>query len=394
VTAVEVGQYVEAPPETGRFARRWRALPPWAKALLVMLACELVTALVLDRAAHFTVLTSAGDTGPVSYPGFVARWDSAWYRRIAQLGYPAVVPHLPDGRVAQNPWAFYPLYPAAAAVLMRLGIAWPYAPLLISFGSSMASAVLLRSVVARLAGPAVALWSVALLGSFPAAPVLQLAYSEALALALLLAVLRCLQRGQYWWAVAATLALGLTRPIAVPLGVVVLVHVVRRWRRGPRPALAVLAVAAVAAAVLWPAVVAVRTGDLHTYTDTMAAWRPGAVHLLQPWWSRSGQYLGPVFGRVLVLALPVTVLWWLTRPLARRLGADLRVWTTAYLGYLYLVLDPTTSLFRYLLLFFPIGVLLLLASPSVAYRRTLVAASFGLQLVWVVVIWRTAFGPP
>ncbi len=373
---------------------RVKALPPWAKALLVMLVCELVTAVILDRAARFTVLTPEGVTGPVPYPSFVARMDSAWYRKIAQFGYPTVVPHSPDGAVAQNAWAYYPLYPYLARLLMTAGIAWPYAPLLVSFGSAMASAVLLRSVVARLAGPAVALWAVALLGSFPAAPVLQLAYSEALALALLLAVLRCLQRGRFWWAAVATTALGLTRPIAVPLAVVVLVHVARRWRRGPRPAMAVLAVASVLAAVLWPVVVAVRTGDLRTYTDTMAAWRPGAVHLLQPWWTASGDYLGPVFGRVLVVALPVGVLWWLTRPGARVLGGDLRVWTVAYLAYLYLVLDPTTSLFRYLLLFFPLGVLLLMASPSTAYRRALVAASFGLQLVWVVVIWRTTFGPP
>jgi hypothetical protein len=379
---------------TERLTVRWRALPPWAQAILVMLACELVTAVVLDRAARFAVLNQDGRVGSLPYQGFVVRWDSDWYRKIAQFGYPTLVPHRPDGVVAQSAWAFYPLYPFAARLLMSLGIAWPYAPLLVSFGSALASAVLLRSVVAHVVGPAVALWSVALLGSFPTAPVLQLAYSEALALALLLAVLRCLQQGQYWWAVVATTALGLTRPIAAPLALVVLVHVVRRWRRGPRPAMAALVLAAGVATVLWPVIVAVRTGDLHTYADTMAAWRPGAMRPLYPWWARSGHYLGPVLGRVLVLEVPVVLIWLLTRPLARRLGAELRVWTVAYLAYLYLVLDPTTSLFRYLLLFFPLGVLLLVASPSSAYRRALVVASFGLQVVWVVTIWRTAFGPP
>ena len=61
-------------------------------------------------------------------------------------------------------------------------------------------------------------------------------------------------------------------------------------------------------------------------------------------------------------------------------------------AYLLLVLDPSTSLPRYLLPLFPLGTLLAGASPSRAYRRSLAVAFFAGQVVWVSWLWR--FSPP
>jgi MFS family permease len=370
-------------------------LPRWAHALLIFVACQLLTAVLIDRAARFTVLDAQGHTSRWSYLRFVARWDSAWYRRIAQEGYPLVLPLDGTGEVKQNGWAFYPLFPMLARALMALpGVGWPLAGWLVAVISALAAAILLRLLVERLGGPALALWSVALLGSFTTAPVLQFPYSDSLALALVLAVLCCLQRRRYALVVPLLLVIGLARPVAVPLAVVVAVHAVRRLRRRPLTALSLVGAAGVGA-VAWPVIAAVVTGRRSAYTDTMGAWRYGrGVVPVDPWLDASARYLGPVFGRVLLIVVPLGVLWWLTRPAARFLGADLRVWCVAYGVYLLAVLDPTTSLARYLLLLFPLGVLLAAASPHLAYRRALVAFGFVTQLVWIVTIWRLGGFPP
>jgi len=265
---------------------------------------------------------------------------------------------------------------------------------LVSVGATLVAAVVLRALVDSLAGPQVALWSVALLGSFTTAPVLQFPYSDAIALALLVGVFWSLRKRRYGVTLALVPLVGLARPVAVPLALVVLVHVVRRCRARPAVGLALLAAAAISA-VIWPVVAAVVTHRSSAYTDSMAAWRQGAsIVPVDPWLAASARYLGPLAGRVLLAGAVLGVLAWLTRPIARRLGADLRVWCVAYGAYLIAVLDPTTSLARYLLGFFPLGVLLLVGSPSRAYRITLVTAGFITQLVWIVTIWRGGAFPP
>lgn len=392
---------VGLPRLTGRHTRlvrlldRWLRTPPWAQALVVMAGCMLLTAFLLDRASRFTVVDATGRTADWSYLQFIARWDSAWYRKVAQGGYPQVMPLDPlTGEVKQNPWAFYPVFPLLARALMALGLGWPVAGWLVAIGCALASAVVLRSLVERLAGPQVALWSVALLGSFPTAPALQLPYSDALGVLMLVTVLWCLQRRAYPAAMIALLIVGFARPIAVPLALVAAVHAVRRLRDRPGTAAGLLVTAGIGA-VSWPITAAVVTGRAAAYTETMAAWRYGrGLVPVDPWLDASARYLGVFVGRVLLVAIPVVMLWWLTRPIARVLGADLRVWCVAYGAYLIAVLDPTTSLARYLLLTFPLGVLLLVLSPSAAYRRALTAGGFMLQVVWIVTIWRVGGFPP
>ena len=120
---------VGLPRLTGRHTRlvrlldRWLRTPPWAQALVVMAGCMLLTAFLLDRASRFTVVDATGRTADWSYLQFIARWDSAWYRKVAQGGYPQVLPLDPlTGEVKQNPWAFYPVFPLLARALMALGL--------------------------------------------------------------------------------------------------------------------------------------------------------------------------------------------------------------------------------------------------------------------------------
>ena len=57
--------------------------------------------------------------------------------------------------------------------------------------------------------------------------------------------------------------------------------------------------------------------------------------------------------------MPLLVVAMVAGPWARNLGADLRTWTLAYPAYLAAVLDPFTSIFRYLIPLFPLLVVVL-----------------------------------
>lgn len=380
---------------------RWLQLPPWAQALIVYAVTRLVDVVVLTRAARFQP-ASLWTTASPDYLGFVSLWDAEWYHRIADTGYPPELPRDETGQVRQNEWAFYPLYPLLVRLVMRAtGAEWPLAASMTSLLCGAAAVVVLRSLVDRIAGRSVGLWTVALFCAFPAAPVLQLAYTESAAALLLFAALWCLQRRRYLLAVPVVLAVGIARPIAVPLAAVVGLHLLRRiLRRGGDPLppgelarLLVLTAASGMAAVEWPLIVAWRTGEPGGYTDTMGAWRAGH-HMapFRPWWDMSRYWLGEWAGPIAVVVVVLALLWWLTRPVARMIAGDLRAWVVCYLGYMLAVLDPSTSLVRYLLLAFPLGVLAVVASPSLAYRRALVAAFVAGQVVWVVYLWR--FIPP
>jgi len=101
-----------------------------------------------------------------------------------------------------------------------------------------------------------------------------------------------------------------------------------------------------------------------------------------------GYWVGPA---VVVLCVAALAAWVLSRH-GRVVGTDLRVWCLAYVGYLLAVLDPFTSLARYLLLLFPLGTMLAATSRSSAYRRAVALAFLAGQVVWVAWLWR--FVPP
>ena len=97
--------------------------------LVVFAATRAVDALLIVAASpHQVALIGRDPSYHLNYPSpadpgyslIAANWDGQWYRRIAEVGYPLHLPMGPDGHVAMNTWAFYPLYPLAAALLSRL----------------------------------------------------------------------------------------------------------------------------------------------------------------------------------------------------------------------------------------------------------------------------------
>lgn len=398
--------------EEGGSRRRPAEWPWWVQALAIYLAARAVSAIVLLTVAR----TQAANLWTAAAPSYAdwtgLMWDASWYSQIAEQGYPADLPLGADGAVLQNAWAFFPLFPALARALMAVsGLEWQVVAPTLALVAGTAGALVIHQVMATVvaqhprAMPArAARWlplaTVAVLATAPSAPVLQVAYTESLALLLLATALWCLLERWYGWAVPVVLALGLTRAVALPFAAVVVAHGVVRLRadrRGDdgfptRDRVAVVGLAGVAAVagVLWPVAVGLRTGEADAYTRTQAAWRGRrAVVPVLPWFDVA-RWLGG--GGWLLLLGAVLALGVLAVLVTRRFGAELTVWTGGYLLYLLGAIEPGSSLARFLLLAFPVAAGLAGIALRARHRLLGLAAIVVLgvagQIAWVTLLWR------
>ena len=388
--------------------RRW---PWWVQTLAVYALARAWSALVLVAVARHQVANLWTPAAPsyVQYTGLM--WDAGWYREIAEQGYPPTLPTGPDGAVQQNAWAFFPLFPMLArGVIVATGAPWAVVAPTLALALGAAAMLLVHTAVrhgaprAVAARPGLPLAAVAVLASSPAAPVLQAAYTESLALLLVAATLVGLLRRRYGLAAVCVGALGFTRAVALPMAVVVVVHGAVRLRAARRDGdrvhpgevagLAALLVVAAASGVAWPLLCALVTGVPDAYLLTQAAWRgrPDVVPVL-PWLDVArwlwGDGLGPA---LLVVLLVVTVALALSPP-ARRLGPELWAWCAGYAAYLVGVVEPGTSLVRFGLLAFPVAAVVAGAvrRPAAARRGWLLlvlVVCAGLQVAWTGSLWR------
>lgn len=386
-----------------------------ARVVLTYLALRAVSAVLLVLASHDQVVMPDW-TGPTVEPmDMTVLWDGSWYRYIAEHGYPHVLPvDASTGRVTQNAWGFFPLFPLLSRLLMSAtGLGFPVVASSLSLVCGLGGAVIMARLLAERVGDRVALATVVVWGALPAAVALQLAYTESLAMVLLCALLWALMRRN--WLAVGTLALlfGVTRPIAVPVAVVVAAMLWLRWRgraadpidRAEYAAGTFALVASGVGAVAWPLIAWRVTGSRSAYTDTMAAWRAGGeIAPLKPWLGMSQWVFrdfdgGAVYGPVALAALATTIVVLTCGPWATRLGPELRAWSLAYPAYLAVVLDPFTSIFRYVLPLFPLAAVILGGgwverSARWLWTRTAVLVALGIvgQALW---IWKLlVFVPP
>jgi hypothetical protein len=400
-------------------------LPLWVRATIVYLTMRLVSWLLMSQAAS-TAGFYPGVQGPEEgHLDLALNWDAVWYQRIVEGGYPDDLPiNDVTGRVEQNPWAFYPVYPYAIRIVVAfLGSDFntvaPKLALLAGLGAAIVMARLLveslpgayadvptdRRRVEMFALAAVAVWA-----ACPVAPVLQMAYTESFSMLLLGTFLLFLVREQ-WWATGVTaIVLGLTRPIALPLVVVVLVALWLRWRvREARPLPTRERVAMVGtlgltglSGILWTSIAALGAGRRDAYPATMTAWRGvDKIDVLEPWkqtisfaWETHDKiFVLPALGILVPLALSLLML---VPRIGGGLDLRLRVWSVAYSLYLLAVVDGHTSIFRYLIPLFPLAVLLVGAHrsrPRMWQLRTAfwVAAGIIGQVGWIW--WLVVFSP-
>ena len=346
---------------------RLLARPTWVVLVLAFALSRVVVGLVIQATAMWVQQPAGVHSLHPGYLDMVPIWDGAWYRTVVALGYPLPLPvDLLTGNVTFSAWAFYPAFPLLVRALTVLGLSFNGASLVVNLLAGAGAVVLLWRVMSHGATTVLA-QRMALLATFlwclyPATAVLQVAYTEALAMLLLAGFLLLLMRRRYLWASLLVLCLGFTRAVAPAVGIVVVVHLVLRWRGegrgfpvGQRVRALVLLAATAVSAVAWPLLVGVATGRLDAFFEVQAAWgqRPDKGPFV-PWitwaWDRMG-----LVGVLLFIGIVASYISLALGRHGRWLPAEVRAWAVAYPLYLLAVVRPITSMWRFLLLDFPMA---------------------------------------
>lgn len=333
---------------------------------------------------------------------FIVGWDAQWYWLIAVNGYPTQLPLTDTGAVAENAWAFMPVFAYLAQVVGLPFGYWGVGGLLVALAAGLGCCFVLFSMMRDRIGERGALWAVALFASAPLAALFQVAYAESLFLLWLLLAIRCVQQRRYGWLYALIPLMAFTRPGVLAFALFVGLFGLWRWfRRGREPLdrteiIHILALGALATVTgfAWQIIVGVVTGDPGGYLATELAWRrnwiadgssfvpfhgwfAGAEFWLRSWGAPGG--VGIVVA-VAVMAAAATVL--LLVPQVRRLGVEVRLWAASYLVYLFAVFFPQSSLFR---LLFPLSPLwgAVAAPRSISWRVGALAVCLAGQWWWI-----------
>lgn len=378
------------------WARFWTNPSAWVLPVLAIYAVtRVVTYFITIGAARWQKPMFWSPYNP-DYFTFAGIWDGYWYRKIATQGYPSVLPRNQAGDIGQNEWAFFPAYPKTVGWLMDLtGVRFDVAAVSLNLALGVVLALLTYRLFRTQASHMQSLFGVTLVLVFPTSPVLSYAYTETTALILLVSSLHLLQNRQYLWCLLPVAGLALARPIALPLGLVVLVHLIYRWwnRRQDKLSLVdgakivLLGLFSAAASVAHPIFVGYYFDNFNTYNEIQAAWHGGNLGYVTPWFSASTKLFGPVLGPIALVALFGVLAFTLVKYGHRALGCEMNAWVGAYAVYLLIVLQPWTSLFRYWLLAFPLALLAAKSVKSLSHAWTWVWAMVSLQTVWVYWLW-------
>ena len=375
------------------------ALPPrWYVVPLGIFAVSRVICAVL-----LTVLGRSQKPGS-GYGDLISNWDGQWYRYIVEHAYPHQLPTV-HGVVQENQWAFYPLYPTLVRVVMWSGLPYAVAASCVSIGfGAAAMTVLYRMLAPNLGGFGSAMTVLALCVA-PAAVVWQAAYTESLALFLILAALWALRSRRYGTLLVVALALALTRPVVLPLALVAGLHWIARWRRRavepfpPREAVrsGCVIVAMAASFLLWPVVAAVVTHRRDAYLATQSAWF--VRNTGWPSWLRVFVGGSNLALTLLVAAGCAALVVVLVRAPARLWRFELRTWAWAYPLYILGSTRPTTSIIRYSLLaivpwwpFPEIGQQVTARRDRLALAALVTLLGVGSQVLWLQWFWLNAPG--
>lgn len=331
------------------------------------------------------------------YLGLITNWDGQWYERIATLGYHLPGASDPGAADTLHTFAFLPAFPTAVGALMALtGLSFAVCASALNLAAGGGALVVMFALTERTAGRFAAATAVLFTSCFVAAPLFQAAYSESISLLLVCSSLLLIAQRRYCWAVAVVLLLSLTRLVTPPLAVVVIVHAVVRYRgrakdpvsRGEAVWLAVLTVVSAASVTLWSSITSVITSGVDTgasrgsFTTAVGAARFG-------WFTNAYEHISWI-GVVGLGVLAVLLVVLACSPLTRTWGPEVRTWFSIYPIFLLFTAGVHTGMLRYLLLAFPLALLMIGSpDPAVIPRRrailvmTVCAISLALQIPWV-----------
>ncbi|MBC9226349.1 hypothetical protein GL325_08455 [Aeromicrobium sp. 636] len=390
------------PRAPGRSGDRLRPLAKhWAVRVLTIYALSRLVSLVAFWIG-WTRFDRQGYPVPAdaSFLQFLARaWDGRWYGLIAEEGYPAELPRDSDGEISESPWAFLPLFPMTARLVMTVtGLPWDVVgPVLSASFGAVAVLVLFRLVMIAAPElvserPGLPYSAVAAVSFFPAAGVFSMAYGDSLALVLVLVTLWCILRRRYVLAMVPLVLLGLTRAIALPMAAVVVWHLVHRCRTegfrtiSPREwgAAAMLGVTALISGYSWVAIAGLVLGSPAAYFEAQSPWRQGGSSTAPfagwTWFIES--WLGwAVFALLCLGIVAVTFRSWL-----RRLGPEFQAWGGAYIGFVVAATAMGASTPRYLLLTIVFPLLLVPAKRSFRDDLVVIVTLAALQVAWIYAV--------
>lgn len=349
--------------------RRWAETPLPLRIALVYLAARAVTTVMMIVAATQSTAFSRFGAEP-SLADFVVGWDAQWYWLVADQGYPSEMPRTDSGEVAENQWAFMPVFAFAAKVIGLPFGSWGMGAFLLSFVAGYFACLALHRLLRDRVGRRAAMWAVVFFASGPIAAMFQVGYAETLFLLLLLLALDATIRRRYAWLYLLIPIMAFTRPGILAFALYLGLHgILRWWRRrsdplAPREIVHIVALGALAtiAGFSWQVIAGVVTGDPGAYLATELAWRRlwivGGVDGFVPFegWIQASQFWfaqwglptgwGPAVLALLIVAVGAGLLY---LPQVRALGPDLRLWSASYLLYLLAVFFPQSSTFRLLL---------------------------------------------
>lgn len=345
----------------------------WGRVALRVGAIYLVARLVTTV---FLVL-AAGMSGPGSRMGMgadlgdvVVAWDGTWYWFIAVSGYPTELPRTDGGLVAENSWAFMPLYPYLAQWVSLPFGSWAVGASIVSLVAGYGASVALFHLLRTRVDAAAATWAVVFFATGPLAALFHVGYAETLNLLWLFCALWCVVRRRYVWLYALIPLMAFTRPGVLAFSLFLALFGVWRWFRRDRDPLRApeianiiaLGVLAAAAGFAWQLIAAAVTGDPSAYLSTELAWRrnwvPGEASFAPfegfisgvAFWFGTMWRLPVELGFAVLALVVIGIAAALTLlPQVKKLGVEVRLWSASYLVYLLLVFFPQSSIFRLLL---------------------------------------------
>lgn len=334
----------------------------------IYVAARLVTTLFLLLAAGLSGFGSRMGADATLADTVVA-WDGTWYWVVAFSGYPSELPSTDAGQVAENAWAFLPLYPYLAQVVSLPFGQWAIGALIVSLAAGYGASVVLFHLLRIRVDDATALWAVAFFASGPLAALFHVGYAEALNLVWLFCALWCVARRRYGWLYLLIPFMAFTRPGVLAFSLFLGIFGIWRWFTRAREPLRgreithiiALGLLAAVAGFAWQFIAGAVTGDSGAYLATELAWRRNWVAgeatfaPFEPFlagvafWFETMWHLPLAVGYVVVGAVLLLIGGALVfLPAVRRLGMEIRLWSASYLVYLLLVFFPQSSIFRLL----------------------------------------------
>lgn len=329
---------------------------------------------------------------------YATMWDAHWYYLIAIQGYPTELPVEADGSLDDNAWAFMPVFPMLARVLVRAGVPWEGASLAIAVAAGAGFAVVAYRLLLDVV-PRHATWALAIILASPLSPMLQIAYAESLGLLGLAACLLAWRRSA-WLPLALLIPVTcLTRPLGLALSfAMVIAFAVRWWRDDTEPwpmrerwITFGFAVWAGIWGLAWPLICGITVGDIDAYLETELVWRsayigPSELAPFSAWIAGFDWWFGGAGIAMLALLVGATA-WAISTRTARSIGVEAWAWVVAYLVYILAVWFPQTSTFRILMPIFPIAGALAMLRPT-WLRVALVVGGIALQPAWIMLCWQ------